>query len=146
MSLRELTHDDAREIRRLHRNGLSKRLLSVQYQTSQVSIRRICDHELFPDRPVRYEPPPPPVDPVKLYHDEKAKRDERLKRNPRLAAAEQAFKAQMAREKELRKGGRPKKGAGSYQLSVGGKPNQFPNVSRPTDLADLLPPYFGRSA
>lgn len=73
---------------------------------------------------------------VALYRTEKAIRAERLAQSAAMQAAKAAYAAQQERDRQARKGGRPKgSGARSLEL-IPAKRNQFANVT--ADPADAL--------
>jgi hypothetical protein len=80
----------------------------------------------------------PETDAERLYREEKGRRAERLASRPEMLAARESYTALLAREKELRNGGRPR--------STPGKPMLLAVRNDPTDLLPYLGTFTGRSS
>lgn len=145
---RKLSLEDADEIRRLVSRGLSQRAVAGQFGVSNVMVNGIVagKYYLTPDTPSQIarrkqeEAPTEASEAIALYRTEKAKREERLQQDARMLAAKADYAAQLERDRDAKKGGRPKKPLNTL-TSTRGKPQI--HATRSTDLADLLPAYHG---
>jgi hypothetical protein len=149
------------KIVRLRQQGLSQRLVALEVGVSQATVSRVMSaHYESVATPlsasalslelVRREWPDDSeqaAHAIAIYRNEKARAEQRRAFKPVLQEAKQDFVAALAREKEAKKGGRPKASGRGGQKPMGafGKQRRS-DFRRELDLCDLLPAYYGRSA
>lgn len=143
---RKLTFAQAESIRADAANGFTLKQLAKRYDCNYNSVRAILEGRTYV-RPTRFEQavieeqayrvpmPAPPNDPRLICRMERAKRSQR--NEPAMSEAAKAFAALLARDVELRKGGRPRKDAKP------GKPRLFVERDQVPDLTTGLNPFFG---
>lgn len=152
---RKLTFDQAEEIRRQHAKGDEPATLASRFGINHNTVRGILEGRtyVYPSRHERVQieehnqraPKPAPAnDPRLVCRMERAKRAGHP--SSVMSEAQKDFAALLAREVEMRKGGRPRKDGGkAYQLVTGkpGKPQLMVQRAPAVDLIDSLPPFYG---